>query len=370
MKYIIVAILVMALLCTALMPTAFAAPDNATKPSVKILSIGHSYAWNSVEYLRSIANSQGVDLTVGVVYRGNCPLSAHLEYFNKNTRYGTDTNTGFYLKYSSTQINGHTYDGQYSLGSAVKDEKWDYIMFQECLDYAGSYEVIEKSLKTLKLGVEKHASNKNVQYMWHGIWALEKTEYMPSDKVEFKPYNWDQQTMYEAIKEANSQVLASDVGITGLVPTGEAFQLARQSGKYDPTKGGISLNADNISHANTYGKYLAGLVWYMSFTGCAIDKENLTYPSEITKEQAFELVDFATEAVTGSGKTLGSVDEVFDDTNKDNSNDTSSEIVYTPGAIIDDGAKKFNPLYLIPVGAAVAIAGGAVAVILNKKKKK
>ena len=33
MKYIIVAILVVALLCTALMPTVFAAPDNATKPS-------------------------------------------------------------------------------------------------------------------------------------------------------------------------------------------------------------------------------------------------------------------------------------------------------------------------------------------------
>ena len=208
--------------------------------------------------------------------------------------------------------------------------------------------------------------------MWHDIWALEKTEYMPTDKVELKNYNFDQATMYNAIKDATKKVMESDVGLSGVVPTGEAFQLARQSGKYDPTKGGLSLNADNISHANVYGKYLAGLVWYMSFTGCAIDKETLVYPEEITKAQAMELVDFATEAVLGTGKTLGSVNDVFSDNNEggDSNNTSSQPIYYNPD---DDDANKpakFNPLYLIPVGAAVVVAGGAVAIALNKKKKK
>ena len=372
MKYIIIALLVAAILCTALIPTVFAAQQKVTRPTVKILSIGHSYAWNSVEYLRNIAESQGVDLIVGVVYRGNCSLERHLINFEGNKTYGTQSgNPGFYLKYDSKNPTGTQFEDTYSISKAVKDEKWDYIMFQESLDYSGNYEVIKKSLRTLKLGVEKLATNKNVKYMWHDIWALEKTEYMPTDKVELKNYNFDQETMYNAIKDATKKVMESDVGLSGVVPTGEAFQLARKSGKYDPTKGGISLNADNISHANVYGKYLAGLVWYMSFTGCAIDKATLAYPEEITKEQAYELVDFATEAVEGTGKTLGSVNDVFSDNNEGgDSNNTSSELIYTPGALDDGNDKKFNPLYLIPIGAAVVVAGGAVAIALNKKKKK
>lgn len=374
MKYIVIGLLIAAILSLALVPTVFAAQEKAARPSVKILSIGHSYAWNSVEYLRSIANSQGVDLTVAVVYRGNCSLERHLINFKGNINYGDNSgNPGFYLKYDAKNRNGTQFEDSYSIARAVQDEAWDYIMFQECLENSGNFEEINKSLPALKDGVSKLVKNKSVKYMWHGIWALEKTEYMPSDKVEFKPYNWDQQTMYEEVKAANAKVLASNVGISGLVPTGEAFNLARKSGKYDPTvAGGISLNADIISHANVYGKYLAGLVWYMSFTGCAIDKETLFYPEEITKEQAIELVDFATEAVEGTGSTLGSVNDVFgDNAESGDSNNTSSQpVYYNPG---DDDANKpakFNPLYLIPVGAAVVVSGGAVAIALNKKKKK
>ena len=371
MKNIIIAILVASLLLMGCVPFASAAQQKATKPTVKILSIGHSYSWNSVEYLRSIGLSQGVDITVAVVYRGNCSLQIHLNNFNNNNLYGEESgNPGFYLKYSKEHPNGQQFLDSYSVGKAVKDEKWDYIMFQESLDRVGFYNYIEASLPALKDGVAAIATNPNVKYMWHDIWAMEKKEAIPTDKVELKPYNWDQQTMYEGIKSTTAQVLASDVGISGVVPTGEAFQFARQSGKYDPTKGGISLNADNISHANNYGKYLAGLVWYMSFTGCSINKDTLYIPAGITKEQAFELVDFAEQAVKGSGKTLGTVEEVFSE-NSDSSN-TSSEIIYTPGASSDssNGSGTFDWRYLIPVGAAVVVAGGAVAIALNKKKKK
>lgn len=374
MKNIIIAILVASLLLTGCVPFASAAQQKETKPTVKILSIGHSYSWNSVEYLRSIGLSQGVDITVAVVYRGNCSLQTHLNNFKNNTLYGEESgNPGFYLKYSKEHPGGQQFLDSYSVGKAVKDEKWDYIMFQESLDRVGFYNYIEESLPALKDGVAAIATNPNVKYMWHDIWAMEKKEAIPTDKVELKPYNWDQQTMYEGIKSTTAQVLASDVGISGVVPTGEAFQLARQSGKYDPTKGGISLNADNISHANNYGKYLAGLVWYMSFTGCSINKDTLYIPTDIPKEKALELVDFAEQAVKGSGKTLGTVEEVFSE-NSDSSN-TSSEIIYTPGGTdtssdSSNGAGTFDWRYLIPVGAAVVVAGGAVAIALNKKKKK
>ncbi|MBR5451522.1 MAG: DUF4886 domain-containing protein [Clostridia bacterium] len=373
MKCIIIGILVAAIFCTAIVPTVFAASQNVTRPTVKILSIGHSYAWNSVEYLRNIAESQGVDLVVGVVYRGNCSLEIHLSNFEGNKTYGDQSgNPGFYLKYDSKNPTGTQFENAYSIAKAVKDEKWDYIMFQECLNYSGYFDVINKSLPKLKEGVSKLATNKNVKYMWHDIWALEKTEYMPTEKVELKNYNFDQATMYNAIKDATKKVMESDVGLSGVVPTGEAFALARKSGKYDPTvSGGISLNADEISHANVFGKYLAGLVWYMSFTGCAIDKDTLFYPQDISKEQAYELVDFATEAVEGTGKTLGSVNDVFFDNNEggDSNNTSSQPVYYNPDNVDTNEPAKFNPLYLIPVGAAVVISGGAVALAINKKKK-
>lgn len=375
MQKIIITLLLVSLLCTLFIPIVSAAPAKASRPEVKILSIGHSYAWNSVEYLREIGVSQGVDITVAVVYRGNCSLQIHLNNFKNNTLYGEKSgNPGFYLKYSNEYPDGKQIMDTYSIGKAVKDEKWDYIMFQESLDKVGFYHNIEESLPELKKGVANLATNPSVKYMWHDIWAMEKKEAMPTDKVELKPYNWDQQTMYEGIKSTTAQVLSSDVGIYGVVPTGEAFQLARQSGKYDPSKGGISLNADVISHANIYGKYLAGLVWYMSFTGCSIDKQTLTYPSEITKEQAMELVDFAEQAVVGTGKTLGTVDEVFksqsdDETSSKTSSKTSSELVYNPDQDLNDEKKPFNPLFLIPVGAAVVAAAAGVVIALKKKKK-
>ena len=137
MKYIIIGVLVAVILCATLIPTVFAAQQKVTRPTVKILSIGHSYAWNSVEYLRSIANSQGVDLIVAVVYRGNCSLERHLINFEGNKTYGDQSgNPGFYLKYDSKNPTGTQFVDSYSIAKAVKDEKWDYIMFQECLDHS------------------------------------------------------------------------------------------------------------------------------------------------------------------------------------------------------------------------------------------
>ena len=165
MKYIVIGLLVAAILSLALVPTVFAAQEKAERPSVKILSIGHSYAWNSVEYLRSIANSQGVDLTVAVVYRGNCSLERHLINFKGNINYGDNSgNPGFYLKYDGKNRNGTQFEDSYSIARAVQDEAWDYIMFQECLENSGNFEEINKSLPALKDGVSKLVKNKSVKY--------------------------------------------------------------------------------------------------------------------------------------------------------------------------------------------------------------
>ena len=121
MKNIIIAILVVSLLLIGCVPFASAAPKK--RPSVKILSIGHSYSWNSVEYLRTIGQSQGVDITVAVVYRGNCSLQIHLNNFNNNTMYGEESgNPGFYLKYSGEYPSGQQFLDSHSVGKAVKDE--------------------------------------------------------------------------------------------------------------------------------------------------------------------------------------------------------------------------------------------------------
>lgn len=348
----------------ALAPTLGASAAPAKKrPSVKLLSIGHSYSWNSVEMLRTIGMSQGLDLTVGVVYRGNCYLQTHLANFKSNSFYGSEANPGFFLKYSSEYPNGEQLENQYSLGSAVKNEKWDYIMFQECLDYAGVYDEITDYLPELFEGVKKLATNKDVKYMWHEIWALEKPEYMPlpDDVSFFKLYHDDQLLMYKAVKET-SYKLVDKMGFDGIVHSGEAFQLARQSGKYDPTvAGGISLNADHVSHANSYGKYLAALVWYVSFTGCKIDKDTVYVPSEITKEQAMELVDFAAAAVETDGKELKTVDEVF----SGESTGTSSVAIAPPPK------SEFKLLPALAIGAAcLAVAGAAVGTVLALKHKR
>lgn len=301
MKKIIAMILGIPML---LMPTLSvnAVQNNA----IKVLSIGHSYSVNSCEYLYDIAKSQGVEMTIGIAYRGNCSLRDHYEYLKGDVLYGTATGDGYYKKYVP---GGHfaEYANEYTLKEMLLNEKWDYIIFQDCLDTAGNKEEVSKWLSKLYEEVKsimQEQQNIDVQYIYHQIWAMENTEYNPEakEKVEFANYNYDSDVMYQAVSETSKQI-AKDFSFR-LLPTGESFELARKMPAFDVSQGGEILVADSTNHANEWGKYLAGITWFETITQKKVDKETIYYPELMSESEAQTLIDCATQAVVETGLKL------------------------------------------------------------------
>ena len=366
MRKLISLSLAAALMLTFAMPSMTASATSAL-PELKILCIGHSYAWDSMEYLNTIAKSQGVDLTVGLAYRGNCSVKDHSIYFDENILYGTDGNKGFYLKYDRKNPDGNTIETM-TLKEIIKDEKWDIIIFQECLDYAGCYyEETSQYLPELVEKVMGYSKNKHPELWWHQLWALEKPEAVPLGEgaVFFGKYDNDQQKMYEMVKESAQKAAEELKG--NVIPTGDAFQLVRSHKEFDTLNGGQTLMRDNVAnHSNDYGKYLAALVWYQTLTKCKLDTSKLRFP-RLTDEKLMNIiVSCSTEAVEGRGTVLKSVEEAFAEREASRKADTSDD---ESGAESGSGEKNGGALPFIIAGAAVLLAViAAVVVILIKKR--
>ncbi|MBQ2923381.1 MAG: DUF4886 domain-containing protein [Tyzzerella sp.] len=333
-------------------------PVKAAPKEVKVLSIGHSYSVNSCEYLYEIAKSQGVEMTIGIAFRGNCPLRMHYEYLTNQVVYGEAMGGGYYQKYVPGGYSA-TYADEYTLEEMLTDEKWDYIIFQDCLDTAGDWNVVSEWLLKLYEKVQKimrEQQNTDVQYIYHEIWAMENIEYNPSakEKVEFKKYNHDSDIMYKVVSETSKK--AAENFEFRLLPTGDAFQIARSTSMFDASQGGKILVADSTNHANDYGKYLAGVTWFETITQMSVDRETVYYPDVLTEEEAYTLIDCATQAVNESGLQL-------------------TEVKAEQGQVVDvveDEEEETKKSFLIPaiVGGAilVAVLVAIIAIIKHTKK--
>lgn len=275
---------------------------KGTKKEIKVLSIGHSYSLNSCEYIGEIAASQGVNLTVGVAYVGNCALNMHYDFLKEGALYGGAIN-GWYEKFLPNGESEKHVD-EYTLEDIIKDEEWDYIMFQQNLNYAGIWEIVEECLPPLQAEVKKIAEanqDKEVQYLYNQIWGMEDEAHNPASipLAVYDEYQHDAEMMYQMVSETSKK--AAETFHLHLVPTGEAFQNAREQAMFNADEGGHILVADDSNHANDYGKYLAGVTWFEAITKVKVDKETAYYPDVLTKEEAHLLIDCAAEAVSHTG---------------------------------------------------------------------
>jgi hypothetical protein len=179
--------------------------------------------------------------------------------------------------------------------------------------------------------------------------------------------------MYEKIKHV-SDIVSGSKEFDAVISSGEAFNLARTEGDYNPATSEVSLMDDDTRHLSVYGEYLSACVWYMTLTGCEIDTDKVFVPIGafgMSKEQALELIGFAAEAVKSRGVTLKSFNEVYASQN-DTNDTTSSELVYTPDDIGgSEGGADIDPMLFVYIGAGVVVvAAVAVVIVVASKKKK
>ena len=219
--------------------------DESNDDSViKILAIGNSFSQDAIEtYLFELAQAENINVVIGNLYIGGASLDLHWD----NAK---DNKTAY--QYRKIDVTGtKTNTPETSIESALADEDWDYISFQQVSSNSGIFHTYVNPLPLLHQYVDQRATNPNVKYILHQTWAYSQD----SSHKRFINYNKDQMTMYKAIVDAVSRAkhLAP---IDIIVPAGTAIQNGRTSSLGD------SFCKDGYHLEVNYGRYTAACAWF------------------------------------------------------------------------------------------------------------
>lgn len=245
-------------------------PEKASR-TVRVLTIGNSFAQNACIYLRQIGNSDGVQIIVGTANLGGCTLQKHAMLAEQSAK------TPELKPYKDQR----TLDGKkFNLQDYLQAEKWDYVTVQQMSALSYKPESYHPYLEQIVATIKQYAPQAKI--LVHETWA-----YHP-DFPLLKQEDITQRQMFDRLHAAYA-----DVGKqlnAAIIPVGTAFQLSRAA------DGKKQLVTKDFKHANAKGCYLAGLVWYEALTGN--DARETSYiPQGITAGDAVFFRDIAHKAM-------------------------------------------------------------------------
>ncbi len=242
---------------------AFARKRNAQKPTVKILAIGNSFSQDAIEQnLWELAHADSINVVIGNLYYGGCSLEQHWQFL-------TDSLSKY--EYRKVVDGVKTNTPKYNLPTALADEDWDYVSFQQASNLSGMPLTYAPFLDELMKYVRTKTKAKT-KFIFHSTWAYANN----STHSEFANYGGSQETMYNDIIQTAEDVMAS-YNFDLLVPAGTAIQNAR-------TAMGDVLNRDGYHLNLTYGRYTAACTWFEAIFGKPVIG-NTYMPAGVTEEQ-------------------------------------------------------------------------------------
>ncbi len=242
---------------------AFARKRNAQKPTVKILAIGNSFSQDAIEQnLWELAHADSINVVIGNLYYGGCSLEQHWQFL-------TDSLSKY--EYRKVVDGVKTNTPKYNLPTALADEDWDYVSFQQASNLSGMPLTYAPFLDELMKYVRTKTKAKT-KFIFHSTWAYANN----STHSGFANYGGSQETMYNDIIQTAEDVMAS-YNFDLLVPAGTAIQNAR-------TAMGDALNRDGYHLNLTYGRYTAACTWFEAIFGKPVIG-NTYMPAGVTKEQ-------------------------------------------------------------------------------------
>lgn len=210
---------------------------------MNILAIGNSFSQDATAYIERIS---GHRLYVRNLYIPGCPLDRHCENIGSKE-------AAYQYQKDAKKLR------MISLDDALRLKKWDFITIQQVSHLSGIIDSYEPYMGILIRYI--HEVSPDSKIVFHETWAYD----IGSSHPGFANYNRSQNVMYGKIKEAIDKA----AGIYGLpvIKTGDAVQKMRKLKEFDCVNGGMSLCRDAFHLSYDYGRYLAGLVWYVFFTG-------------------------------------------------------------------------------------------------------
>lgn len=215
-------------------------PDDGI---VKILAIGNSFSEDALEsFLYGLANSRSHKIVIGNLYIGGASLSLHLQNATNNA------NAYSYRKINQQGIKATT--ANVSIATALADDNWDYISFQQESPSSGLFNTFAP-LVDLYNYVKTKTTNPSVKYVLHQTWAYQKN----STYSAFANYDRDQDKMYAGIVDAYTKAQTL-IPANVVVPAGTAIQNGR-----------TSIIGDNFCRDGYHldvniGRYTAACTWF------------------------------------------------------------------------------------------------------------
>ncbi len=224
---------------------------------MKLFTIGNSFAVNSCKYLSEIFENGGVEYKLGRANLGGCSLETHWNNAN-----------------GDAATYGDVFGGEKSLKVLLQSDQWDVVTIQQASHFSWLNGTFYPYADNLIDFIRKYAPQAEIRV--HETWA-----YRADNERLNSEFRITQEQMFALLKD-NYTRLAKKYGFK-ILPVGEAFRLVQLM--CGDAIGETTRNPDGPSHANPYGEYIGGLLFYTALTGNSLD--NITYiPEGITVEQS------------------------------------------------------------------------------------
>ena len=245
--------------------------------SLKILSIGNSFALDTNEHIPNIALSLGVkEIKVATLYIGGCSINKHYDNaINNKSNYEYYVNTG----------DGWTTTYNKSILYALQSDEWDYISIQHGTGDGSRYANLDSyvNLENLISYVKENAIG-DPKIAFNMTWVGEKGSHEELINV------YDNNTLYyyASIVELTRDYISETKGLDIISPTGTAIQNAR-------TAKLTSLTRDNYHLSLSTGRFIAGLTFFKALT--SVDFSNITWHPESMSQY---MIDVAIESANNA----------------------------------------------------------------------
>lgn len=252
---------------------------QAGQTTVRLLTIGNSFADNALTYLPQLVDSAGHKLVVGRANLGGCTLERHWKHV---------------AQFESDPIGkeGSPYGGgKYSLKDMLTKDEWDFVTIQQVSYKSHDLKTYQPFANNLIDYIRQHAPDATI--LVHQIWAyrVDDPRFLPANEGR-EPHT--HAVMYQQVRQAY-RTLARSLDLK-VLPSGDAMYRAdtdknwgyRIDSEFDfenasypdlPVQthslhtgwqwrkqkdGSRELKIDG-HHASAAGKYLLGCVWFETF---------------------------------------------------------------------------------------------------------
>ena len=198
--------------------------------TIRMLTIGNSFADNACQYLKEITESvKGYQIIIGNANIGGAALDKHADFIKK----------------SEVDPTFKPYNGK-SLKDWLLEEQWDVITIQQVSHKSYKIESYQPYADEIVAYIQKYMPNAKIYI--HQTWA-----YAP-DCIRLDEFGITSDQMYKGLKK-NYKALSKHYDFP-VLNSGDAFHRAYKTNQ-------INLwNDEDRFHANVNGSYLAGCVWF------------------------------------------------------------------------------------------------------------